>query len=138
MIGDGKALYHWVYIDDLVAGILLCGTVDAAVGETFILAGPEYTTLNEVIGIVAEEVGAPPPWLRIPLAPVYLAAAACEAVCKPLNLEPPLHRRRVDFFTKSRAFDIAKARRMLGYAPQVSVREGVARTAAWYRDQGLL
>jgi nucleoside-diphosphate-sugar epimerase len=138
MIGDGKALYHWVYIDDLVAGILLCGTVDAAVGETFILAGPEYTTLNEVIAIVADEVGAPPPWLRIPLAPVYLAAAACEAVCKPLNLEPPLHRRRVDFFTKSRAFDISKARRMLDYAPQVSVREGVARTAAWYRDQGLL
>lgn len=138
MIGDGKTLYHWVYIDDLVAGILLCGTVDAAVGETFILAGPEYTTLSEVIAIVADEVGAPPPWLRIPLAPVYLAAAACEAVCKPLNLEPPLHRRRVDFFTKSRAFDIAKARRMLGYAPQVSVREGVARTAAWYRDQGLL
>jgi nucleoside-diphosphate-sugar epimerase len=138
MIGDGQALYHWVYIDDLVDGIVRCGTADEAVGETFILAGPEYTTLNEVVAIVAEELGARPPWLRIPLGPVYVAAAACEAICRPLGLEPPLHRRRVDFFTKSRAFDISKARRKLGYAPQVAIREGVARTGAWYAEQGLL
>jgi nucleoside-diphosphate-sugar epimerase len=138
MIGDGKTLYHWVYIDDLVDGILRCGRLERAVGETFILAGPEYTTLNELVAIVADEVGARRPWLRIPLAPIYLAAAACEAVCKPLKLEPPLHRRRVDFFTKSRAFDISKARATLGYAPQVSIREGVARTAAWYTAQHLL
>lgn len=138
MIGDGRALYHWVYIDDLVDGIIQCGTLDGAIGETFILAGPEYTTLNELVAIVAEGLDARPPWLRIPLAPIYAAAAACEALCKPMRLDPPLHRRRVDFFTKSRAFDISKARRHLGYAPRVSIREGVARTAAWYAERGLL
>jgi len=138
MIGDGRVFYHLVYIDDLVEGIIRCGTADQAIGETFILAGPEYTTLNELLATVAKEVGSRPPWLRIPLAPVYAAAAVCEAVCRPLGVEPPLYRRRVGFFTKSRAFDIAKARRMLGYAPQVSVREGVARTGAWYVEQGLL
>jgi nucleoside-diphosphate-sugar epimerase len=138
MIGDGRVLYHGIYIDDLLDGIIRCGTLDQAIGETFILAGPEYTTINELVAIVAEEVGARPPWLRIPLAPIYVAAAACEAVCKPMKLEPWLHRRRVDFFTKSRAFDISKARRDLGYAPQVSLREGVARTAAWYTERGLL
>jgi len=138
MIGDGRTLWHGVYIDDLVDGIVRCGTADQAVGETFILGGPEYTTLNELVALVAYAVDASPPRLRIPLAPVYAAAAACEAVCRPLGLEPPLHRRRVDFFTKSRAFDISKARRELGYAPQVSIREGVARTSAWYAEQGLL
>jgi dihydroflavonol-4-reductase len=138
MIGDGRTLWHGVYIDDLVDGIVRCGTVDQAVGETFILGGPEYTTLNELIALVTDAVDASPPRLRIPLAPVYAAAAVCEAICRPLGLEPPLHRRRVDFFTKSRAFDIAKARRELGYAPQVSIREGVARTGAWYAEQGLL
>ena len=138
MIGDGQALYHWVYVDDLVDGIVRCGTADEAIGETYILAGPEYTTLNEMVATVAEELGVRPPWLRLPLAPVYAAAAACEAVCRPLGLEPPLHRRRVDFFTKSRAFDITKARRQLGYAPQMSIRDGVARTGAWYAEQGLL
>jgi nucleoside-diphosphate-sugar epimerase len=138
MIGDGQVFYHWVYIDDLIDGIIRCGTVEQAIGETFILAGPEYTTLNELLATMAEELGGRLPWPRIPLAPVYFAAAVCEVVCRSLNVEPPLHRRRVDFFTKSRAFDISKARRKLGYAPQVSIREGVARTAAWYADEGLL
>lgn len=138
MISDGRVFFHPVYIDDLVDGILQCGTLDEAIGETFILGGPDYMTLNELVVVVADEVGARPPWLRIPLTPVYWAAAACEAICKPLKLEPPLYRRRVDFFTKSRAFDISKARRELSYAPRVSIREGVARTAAWYGEQGLL
>ena len=138
MIGDGKTLWHGVYIDDLVEGIIRCGTVDEAIGETFILAGPDYSTLEELVAMVADAVGVRPPRLKIPLAPVYVAAALCEAVCKPLRIEPPLHRRRVDFFTKSRAFDSGKARREIGYAPQVPIREGVARTAAWYAEQGLL
>ena len=61
-----------------------------------------------------------------------------EAVCVPLGLEPPLHRRRVDFWTKSRAFTIEKARRLLGYEPKVDVDEGIARTAASYREAGWL
>jgi nucleoside-diphosphate-sugar epimerase len=67
-----------------------------------------------------------------------LAGALCEAVCVPLRIEPPLHRRRVDFWTKSRAFSIEKARRLLGYDPKVDVDEGVARTVAWYRQAGWL
>jgi nucleoside-diphosphate-sugar epimerase len=47
-------------------------------------------------------------------------------------------RRRVDFYTKSRAFDITRARTELGYRPQVELRDGIRRTIAWYRDQGWL
>jgi len=56
----------------------------------------------------------------------------------PLGIEPPLHRRRVDFWTKSRAFTIDKARRLLGYEPKVDLDEGIARTAASYREAGWL
>jgi nucleoside-diphosphate-sugar epimerase len=59
-------------------------------------------------------------------------------VCVPLGLEPPIYRRRVDFYTKSRAFDIARARRELGYAPRVGLREGITRTLDWYRQRGWL
>ena len=45
--------------------------------------------------------------VQLPVWPFWLAGALCEAVCVPLGIEPPLYRRRVDFFTKSRAFDIA-------------------------------
>jgi len=71
-------------------------------------------------------------------APIQWAGEICERVCLPMGLEPPLHRRRVDFWTKSRAFSIAKARRILGYEPQVDFEEGVARTVAAYRQVGWL
>ena len=42
-----------------------------------------------------------------------MAGALCEAVCVPLRIEPPLDRRRVEFYTKSRAFDTTRARILL-------------------------
>ena len=135
-LGDGRIYYHLTYIDDLVAGFRLCGEVPGAAGRTYILAGGEVTTLNELIGIIAEEAGVPRPRLRLPVWPFWVAGAACEAVCAPLGIEPPIYRRRVDFFTKSRAFDIGRARAELGYDPQVSIREGARRTLAWYRREG--
>ncbi|MGE0812042.1 MAG: NAD-dependent epimerase/dehydratase family protein [Vicinamibacterales bacterium] len=136
MLGPGTAYYHLTYIDDLVEGFRLCGEVPAAAGRTYILAGERYTTLNELVALVAEELGVQPPRVHLPVWPVWLAGLACELVCVPLRIEPPLYRRRVDFYTKSRAFDISRARTELGYAPQVDLRTGIRRTIAWYRAQG--
>jgi dihydroflavonol-4-reductase len=138
ILGDGRIFYHLTHIDDLVEGFRLCGEMPAAAGRTYILAGAETPTLNELTALIAEEARVPPPRLHLPVWPVWLAGAACEAICAPLHIEPPLYRRRVDFFTKSRAFDISRARAELGYAPAVSLREGVRRTLAWYRQQNWL
>ena len=104
MIGDGSILYHMTYIDDLVNGIILCGEHPAAIGQTYILCGPRYTTLTELAAAVAAAVGRPAPKGHIPVWPVMLAARACEAICRPMGIEPPLHRRRLDFFLKDRGF----------------------------------
>ena len=137
-LGDGRIFYHLTYIDDLVAGFRLAGEVPAAAGRTYIIAGGEVTTLNELIERIAEVAGVEPPRLHLPVWPFWVAGAACEAVCAPFRVEPPIYRRRVDFFTKSRAFDIARARQELGYAPAVSLRDGIARTLDWYRTAGWL
>ena len=138
MLGSGRVLYHLTYIDDVVEGFRLCGETPAAAGRTYLLGGPRYTTLAELVAIIADELGVPPPRLRIPVWPVRSLGALCEAVCVPLGIEPPLHRRRVDFFTKSRAFDTTRARHELGFAPAVDLVEGVHRTAVWYRANGWL
>lgn len=136
ILGSGRIFYHLTYIDDVVEGFRLCAEMPMAVGRTYILAGGEVPTLNALTEAIAEEAGVKPPRLHLPVWPFWLAGAACEAVCVPLRIEPPLYRRRVDFFTKSRAFDISRARRELGYAPQVDLREGIRRTLGWYREQG--
>lgn len=138
MIGSGETLYQMVYIDDLIAGILLCGSQPDAVGRTYILAGHEIITLNTLVSYIAEVLGVPVPRLRLPLAPVYLASYAVELAFKPFKVEPPLFRRRIDFFRKARAFDITRATRELGFAPQIDLREGLMRTAQWYMANGHL
>ncbi|HUU32790.1 MAG TPA: NAD-dependent epimerase/dehydratase family protein [Vicinamibacterales bacterium] len=138
MLGPGTVFYHLTYIDDLVEGFRLCGEVPGARGRTYLLAGERYTTLNALVALVAEELGVAPPRLHLPVWPVWMAGLACEMVCVPLRLEPPLYRRRVDFYTKSRAFDITRAKSELGYAPQVDLRTGIRKTIAWYRAAGWL
>ena len=137
-LGDGKIYYHLTFIDDLVAGLRLCGTHPAAANRTYILAGGEVTTLNELVALVADVAGVPQPTWHLPVWPFWAAGAACEAVCAPFGIEPPIFRRRVDFFTKSRAFDITRAREEIGFAPRVGLREGTRRTLEWYRTEGWL
>ena len=138
ILGSGRIFYHLTHIDDLIQGFRLCAEVPQAAGRTYILAGPEVTTLNELVEVIAEEAHVPPPRLHLPVWPFWLAGAACEALCAPLGIEPPIYRRRVDFFTKSRAFDITRARQELGYAPAVGLRDGVRRIFASYREAGWL
>lgn len=138
MLGRCEVFYHLTFIDDLVRGFQLCGEVPAAAGRTYILAGPEYTTLSELIALIAAELKVAPPRLHFPVWPVWLAGALCEAICIPLRIDPPLFRRRVDFYRKSRAFDTTRAHQELGYTPEIDLKTGIHLTAQWYREQGLL
>jgi dihydroflavonol-4-reductase len=138
MLGSGEIYYHMVYVDDLVRGLRLLGEHPKAAGEIFILGGEKYYKLRTIVEMIADAVGARPPRWRLPAFPFQLAGTLCEKICIPLGLEPPIYRRRVDFFTKSRAFTIEKANRLLGYVPQVDLETGIARTAEWYRDHGML
>lgn len=140
MIGSGEVLAHLGYIDDQTDSFIFCATAprEAVHGEAFNIASGAPLTLNEMVRLIAEEGGVAPPRLRIPVAPVWAAAWACEMLCKPLRISPPLFRRRVGFFTHNRAFDLRKAKERLGYESRWGHREGIARTIAWYRQSGLL
>ena len=95
------------------------------------------TTLNELVALIADVAGVAPPRLHLPVWPFWMAGALCEAICVPFGIEPPLYRRRVDFYTKSRAFDISRARaRDRLRARSVGLSDGIARTLAWYREHG--
>lgn len=139
IFGDGTTLFHGIYIDDLVEGFLLCGEhPDAPRAGVFIIAGPRWITLNELVSLVARAVGAAPPRLRLPVGPLLAASRICEAVCRPLGIEPPIHPRRAHFFINNRAFATDRIRDVLGFTPRVDMPEGIARTAAWYVSRGLI
>lgn len=138
IIGDGRNEHHPVFVDDLVDGLLLAAQSPAAIGETFVLAGSEIVPTRALIEGVAAALGKPLRSVRLPVAPLMLAALACETGCRPLGVSPPWHRRRLDFFVKRFKFSQEKARRVLGYRPSTPFVDGARETADWYRRNGYL
>ena len=136
MLGKGDVYYHMVYIDDLIDGLRLLADHPGVVGEVFILGGDRYYSLDTIARMIARYLEVPRPRFHLPAWPVQMAGTLCEKICIPLGIEPPIYRRRVDFFTKSRAFSIEKARRVLGYSPKVSLEAGLQRTLDWYLRVG--
>jgi nucleoside-diphosphate-sugar epimerase len=140
MIGSGETLAHLGYIEDQVDSFLLQAVVprEKIHLEVFNIASGEPITLNTLAAFIAEAGGVKLSRIKIPLAPVWFASYLCELICKPFGVKPPLFRRRVGFFTHNRAFDISKAKNLLGYCPRWNERDGIAKTIEWYYLENLL
>lgn len=139
MVGDGETMNHPVFVENLVDLFELAATVPEAKGRTY-LAGDEHAvTLTELVRRVSNAVGAEVRILRWPwygLALVFVAGV--ERLSKAVGKTPPVFRRRLSWYKTNRAFRIDRARKELGYVPRVSLSDGLARTADWYRKAGYL
>jgi len=138
MLGSGKTLYHMVYVTDLAEGFRLAADKEEAIGEAFLIGGEEYVSLNNLEEVIANEVGVSSPKIHFPVWPVELLGTIVEKICIPLKIEPPIYRRRVLFFTKDRAFDVSKAKNILGYRPKVDLKTGIKKTVKWYKENNYL
>jgi nucleoside-diphosphate-sugar epimerase len=136
-IGTGESMLHPTYVDDAVRGMILCAD-QGANGRVYHIAGPAPVTVRALASAIAGALGVPPPRLSVPVWLARLAALGFEGVARVAGLRPPLSRGTVAFFTETRAFSTDRARAELGYVPQVPLPEGVRRTVAWYREQGLI
>ena len=137
MIGKGENLHHLIYIDDLIAGFFLAAESDAALGEVFVFAGPKPLTSNEMCGEIADYFNTTIPKLHAPLWMFLAGASIMESILRPLGIQPPLHRRRMDFFRKSFYLNTDHAYRKLGFRSSIGFRDGVRETAIWYEKMEL-
>lgn len=138
MIGRGTNRRQPIHVQDLVRGLLLAVEHPTANGQTVLLAGPEALTTRDVVRQVAAALDRSVRSIDIPLWPLECAAYVLETVCRPLHVQPPLHRRRLDFYRKSFWFSTAKAKRLLGFEPMIPFAVGARDTAGWYRTERLL
>jgi dihydroflavonol-4-reductase len=137
VIGPGDNHFHPIYIDDLIRGLRLCGERGAKAGRTYHLVGSTPLTVRELSDAIGRAVGRPVPRLHLPTPLAYTIGAAFEALPAPRQ-RLPLTRSRVRFLTQNRAYDGARACEELGFVPHIGLDEGLERTVAWYRHQGLL
>ena len=138
VIGNGKNRHHLIHIDDLIEGLFLAETVKEAQGKVFVLAGKDVLTTRKMAEVVAAQLRKKIPRLQIPLFPFLLLASILEGTLRPLGIQPPLHKRRMDFFKKSFSFSQEQSKAVLGFVPKIAFPEGVADTAKWYEEMGYL
>jgi dihydroflavonol-4-reductase len=138
LFGEGSGRRHMVYVDDVVSAFFKACERQEAVGEGLIVAGPHACTLRELVDEVQEATGSSRAGIRLPLAPMLGLAAVVEDVCAALAIEPPIYRRRMDFFHSDSEFDTSRARRVLGWEPKVDLKDGIRRTLEHYRASGAL
>ena len=136
--GSGQALYHPLYIDNFVDAFELCLTSPDCKGQTYLIADAHYATIKDIVIEIAKIMGVDLKVRHYPFWPLYAVATVVELIYKPLPADPPIFRRRADWFRQNRAFKIDKARRELGYDPAVDLREGLSRTYQWYKEKGYL
>lgn len=138
ILGQGKCWYHLVHVDDLVGAMIVAATEPRALGEAFIVGSSEPIQLEEMAAIIAREYKHRLRIVRLPITPFFLLGDICEAICKPLKINPPIYRRRVAFYSKDRNFSTAKMREVLGYLPLYENERGIVESARWYRDNNWL
>lgn len=138
LFGSGNGRRHMVYVDDVVSAFFKACERDEAVGEGVIVAGPRACTLRELLDEVRAATGSHRYGVRLPLAPMLGLAAVVEDVSAALAIDPPIYRRRMDFFHSDSAFDTSRAREVLDWEPKVDLREGIRRTLEDYRRSGAM
>lgn len=138
VIGRGDNLADLTYIDNVVDGLLLAASAPAAaLGRAYNLTNGEPQPLWPLIAQLCAALGYPPPTGRVPLGAALALAGALELAYTLFGrgAEPPLTRYTVRTLALDATLDISAARRDLGYAPQVSVAEGLARFVAGWRAE---
>jgi nucleoside-diphosphate-sugar epimerase len=129
LVGKADTLRHCVYIRDMVDAFELAARSDAALGKVFVIADAGAVPVRDLVREIARLTGAPMP--RTVPAPLFLAGAvALEAAFGVFGKEPPVSRRTMRFFTGNTAFDISRARSVLGYEPRWDFARGLEETAA--------
>jgi 2-alkyl-3-oxoalkanoate reductase len=134
-LGSGENHVPLVYVRDVAEGILLASDSPHAEGRSYLLVNDEPVTQREFIGAVAAELGAPAPTRRIPYGLSLMIGALAEARGRLARSQepPPVMRYGLQLLGGENRFVIGRARRELGFSPQVGLEEGVRRSVEWYR-----
>lgn len=129
-IGDGRNRVDLTYVANVVDALVLALDAGAATGKTYTITNDEHVPLWGAIGTVLRRLGIPERLRPLPLRVALAVATLLELRAALTGKEPTLTRYSAAILARTQTYNIGAARRDLGYAPRVSVAEGIERTLA--------
>ena len=148
IVGDGQNKVDLVHVENAVDAHLLAeralsgaqlstlnAQLPAACGRPYFITNGEPVLLWEWINDLLRALGEPPVTRRLSLSTASALGAVCETLWRllPVNTEPPMTRFIAAELAKDHWFNLAAARRDLGYEPRVTMAEGTAALVASLR-----
>ena len=135
---DLSARFMFIHIDDVVSGFIAALTPMAALNNTIILCPDESMSWEEFVAVMTERLGVKPPRLRVPKIVTKLGMALLSPFKNRKKMTFFWHMKAVDIMYANREYSNEKAKRLLGWAPQVTMTEGFQRAIDWYLENGYL
>ena len=136
LVDGDRGILSPTFVSDVVAGGLAAADHADALGETFHVTGGAGVSPRVFFGNYARMLGvrlwSVPPVVARAAAPVVAAAS------RALGKTPPLSGRTLEYVTHPGTYSVEKAARVLGWRPAVGLNEGMVRTEAWLRAEGLV
>ncbi|MDO8610132.1 MAG: NAD(P)-dependent oxidoreductase, partial [bacterium] len=133
MIGNGLNKMHYVYVGDLVKAARLAELSNKKTGD-YIIGGEKPTTLREIVNDIAESIDEKVPNFHIPKNLALVLSYGLDFAGRLVGISSPLFPSRVKTMTTSYYYNIKKAKKEIGYKPEVSFKEGAKITGKWYLD----
>lgn len=122
-LGSIAARRSIVYVDNLADALLHCAVDPRAAGECFHVADDDAPSVTDLLRLVGDALGKPARLIRVP-----------SAVLRALGTLTG-RRAAIDRLTGSLQLDTGRIKRVLGWHPPYTTRQGLEATAAWYRSR---
>lgn len=137
IIGSGNNHVPLIHVRDVARGVILASEVAGAIGRTYLLVNDEPVTQRDYLNTIALELGVRSPSRHIPYRLAEALGATAETAGHFLHWQkpPPLMRYGLQLAGGENQFNISRARRELGFSPQINLAAGVRDSVAWYRSE---
>jgi len=138
LVGRRDAAYTFIYVTDLVRAIIAAVEKNDAAGTVFAGHATPVTAIA-LLEAIQSANGRKARVIPVPLPVTHAAALACDVAGRILRTPMPLNLwRYAEMASEGFVCRVDRMRDELGVTASVGLCEGMAQTAAWYRDAGWL
>ncbi|MBU1741269.1 MAG: NAD-dependent epimerase/dehydratase family protein [Proteobacteria bacterium] len=130
LVDQGRHSSAFIYIDNLLDGLVLAGTVDRAAGQTYFLRDDWDVTWQRYMTDLSALVGKAPRG-NLSFRTAWRLGALCEAICRPFGWRPPVTRLGAALTGHDNDVDTTKAQTELGWRTRVTYEEAMSRIKVW-------
>lgn len=137
IIGSGHNHTHTGHVLDIVDGLRRCGAIPDIEGRCYLLAGETATRIDDFVALFANALGVSISPTRLPDFPYRVFHRMSCISYKYFGVTLP-RAHDYELFISDKVLSLERAKRELGYEPQIPIAQGIHETLQWYREEGLI